>query len=86
MLSLRVSPGACQCQHSFVYSFLGITLQVRHLHDQQGIRTAVVSNGDSRIRGWHLALSYTCHSRQAGCRQGAERLEFSGLSSARCAQ
>ena len=45
-----------------VYLIWGIILPVRHLHDRQGIRTAVVSNGDNRIRGWQLDLSYTCHS------------------------
>ena len=40
---------------------LGNYLPVRDLHDRD-IRTAVVSNGDSRIRGWHLGLSYTRHS------------------------
>jgi hypothetical protein len=49
--------------HSFIYLIWGIILPVRHLHDRQGIRTAVVSNGDSRIRGWHLGLSYTRHLR-----------------------
>lgn len=58
---------------------------IQDLRDRQGIRTAVISNGDNRIRGWHLGLTHTRHSRQAGCRQGAARLEFSGLSSARCA-
>lgn len=35
---------------------------VRDLHDRQGIRTVVVSNGDNRIREWHMNLSSTRHS------------------------
>ena len=49
---LQVSPSTCS--QSFVYLIWGIILLVRDLHDR-GIRTAVVSNGDSRIRGWHWA-------------------------------
>ena len=58
-----ISTSQFECLFSLViYLIWGIILPVRDLHDR-GIRTAVISNGDSRIRGWHLGLSYTRHSR-----------------------
>ena len=72
-----ISTGQSLSVGPYIRLIWAFVLPVRDLHDRQGIRTAVVSNGDSRIRGCHLDLSYTRHSWQAGCRQGAERLEFS---------